>query len=149
MKSTLLLLLTFFVWPQATETPELNKKIISFCDKHMNKKVGKGECWDLAAEALNSSGAKWSPPYAFGKELNDKKDIVYPGDIIQFEKVKLVYPDESWKEFPQHTAIIYKTSGKGQYTIAEQNSNGKRFVILTDIDLNFLKKGKYTIYRPQ
>lgn len=149
MKSTLILLITLFVFPQAQEMPEVNKKIIAFCDKNMGKKVGKGECWDLAAEALNSSGAKWTPPYDFGKELNTNKEVVLSGDIIQFEKVKLVYPDGSWKEFPQHTAVIYKVIGKNHYTIAEQNSNRKRFVILSDVDMNHLKKGKYSIFRPQ
>lgn len=149
MKSILILLFTFFVWPQATEIPELNKKIIAFCDKQMGKKVGKGECWDLAAEALNSSGAKWSPPYEFGKKLNDKKDVIIPGDIIQFENVKLVYPDGSWKEFPQHTAIVYKVIEKGHYTIAEQNSNRKRYVILSDVNMNQLKRGNYSIFRPE
>lgn len=115
----------------------------------MGKKVGKGECWDLAAEALNSSGAKWSPPYEFGKKLNEKKDMIFPGDIIQFEGVKLVYPDKNWNSFPKHTAIIYKVINKREYTIAEQNSNGKRFVVLSDINLNYLEKGKYQIYRPQ
>lgn len=63
----------------------------------MGKKVGKGECWDLAAGALNEVSAKWESPYEFGNEINDKNEIVFPGDIIQFEGVKLVYPSKSWK----------------------------------------------------
>ena len=123
------------------------QKIITFCDKNKGKKVGKGECWDLAKEALDASGANWTPPYSFGKELA-KKDPVLPGDIIQFEKVRIEYPDGSWKDFPHHTAIIYTVLGTGKYMIAEQNANGKRFVLFSEIDFSYIKKGKYTIYRP-
>lgn len=129
------------------EKVSISKQIISFCDTHMGKKVGRGECWDLAKEALDYAGAEWTPPYEYGKELS-KTDAVKPGDIIQLEKVKIVYPDKSWQEIPHHTAIIYKVLSPGKYTIAEQNSNNKRFVILSDLDLNYIKKGKYSIYRP-
>lgn len=132
----------------AQETSPVAKKILAFCDANKSKKVGKGECWDLAKEALNNAGATWTPPYVFGKELG-KKDIVLPGDIIQFEKVRIEYPDGAWKDIPHHTAIIYKVAGTNKFTIAEQNANGKRFVQFSEIDLSYLKKGKYTIFRPQ
>jgi hypothetical protein len=131
------------------DTLSVSQKIVSFCDKHIGKKVGKGECWDLAKEALDFSGAKWTSPYEFGKIVSPKKDAVLPGDIIQFENVKIVYPDKSWKELPHHTAIIYKVISPGHFTIAEQNSNNKRFVVLSEIDLSYVKKGKYTIYHPE
>lgn len=132
----------------AQETSVLAKKILAFCDLNKGKKVGKGECWDLAKEALNSAGATWIPPYEFGKALT-KKDPVLPGDIIQFEKARIEYPDGAWKEIPHHTAIVYKVAETNKYTIAEQNANGKRFVQFSEIDLSYIKKGKYTIYRPQ
>ena len=132
----------------AQESSAVAKKILAFCDLNKGKKVGKGECWDLAKEALNSAGAKWTAPYDFGKALT-KKDAVLPGDIIQFEKVRIEYPDGAWKEIPHHTAIIYKVAETNKYTIAEQNANGKRFVLFSEIDLSYIKKGKYTIYRPQ
>ena len=37
----------------------LNKGIITFVNSKMNKKVGKGECWDVANEALTLVNAKW------------------------------------------------------------------------------------------
>jgi len=149
-KYTLLVLLFLFVLPslKAQEQNPVAKKILAFCDLNKGKKVGKGECWDLAKEALNNAGATWTAPYDFGKVLT-KKDIVLPGDIIQFEKVRIEYPDGAWKEIPHHTAIIYKVAETNKYTIAEQNANGKRFVQLSEIDLSYIKKGKYTIYRPQ
>jgi signal peptidase I len=123
-------------------------KVLSFCEKNMGKKVGKGECWDLAKEALDFASAEWTPPYLFGKKLT-KKELVKAGDIIQFENVKIIYPDKSWKELPHHTAIIYKVISPGKYIIAEQNANNKKMVILSEIDLNYLKKGQFTVFRPQ
>lgn len=140
--------LFFYNTTKAQEQNFVAKKIIAFCDNNKGKKVGKGECWDLAKEALNSAKATWAPPYGFGKELG-KKDEIRAGDIIQFEKVKIVYPDGAWKELPHHTAIIYKVISPGKYILAEQNSNGKRFIVFSEIDLSYVKKGKYSVYRPQ
>jgi len=143
------ILFAFFISPaKAQETSAVSKKILAFCDANKGKKVGKGECWDLAKEALNSAEANWTPPYAFGKELK-KGDAILAGDIIQFEKVTIEYPDGSWKQLPHHTAIVYKVFEGQKYIMAEQNANGKRFVIFSEIDLSYIKKGKFTVFRPQ
>ena len=146
------LLISIFVFAfslsKAQEQTPVAKKIVAYCDSNKGKKVGKGECWDLAKEALDASGATWTSPYVFGKELG-KKDPILAGDIIQFEKVKIVYPDGSWKELPHHTAIVYSVIAGTKLMIAEQNANGKRFVVFSEIDLSYVKKGKYTIFRPQ
>jgi hypothetical protein len=145
----LLSLLLVSAKAQTVLTPApVTQKILAFCERNKDKKVGKGECWDLAKEALDASGADWTAPYGFGTELK-KKEAVQAGDIIQFEKVRIEYPDGSWKELPHHTAIVYKVLAPGKFTMAEQNANGKRFVTFSELDLNYLKKGKYTIYRPR
>ncbi len=145
-------ILFIFLFSQAIiaqELPEKNKTIITFVESNKGKKVGKGECWDLAKVALDTAGATWTPPYEFGKEVSTKKETVLPGDIIQFEKVRIVYPDKSGTEIPHHTAIIYKVISPGKYMIAEQNSDSKRYVTFSEIDLNYIQKGKYAIFRPQ
>ncbi|MCX6295278.1 MAG: hypothetical protein NTX97_04275 [Bacteroidetes bacterium] len=133
---------------KAQDTGSVSKKIISFCEENKGKKVGKGECWDLAKEALNKAGAIWTPPYDFGKEIH-KKDVIQAGDIVQFENVRIEYPDGSWKELPHHTAIIFKVISPVKFIIAEQNANGKKFVVFSEIDLSYIKKGKYKLFRPQ
>lgn len=141
--------LVFIFSGAKAQTPAtVSQKIIAYCDANKGKKVGKGECWDLAKEALNASGATWTPPYDFGKVLT-KKEPAQAGDIIQFEKVKIESPDGSWKELPHHTAVVYKVLSSGKFMMAEQNANGKRFVIFSEIDLNHITKGKYTVYRPR
>jgi hypothetical protein len=57
----------------------------------MGKKIGKGECWDLAEQALKNAGAKTSndlgpveddTDYIWGQEIADVKDVE-PGYILQ------------------------------------------------------------------
>lgn len=100
MKFVLSILLLFFiskpknsgVKPLDCDTvPELNKQIIAFVKGSLNKKIGRGECWDLAAQALNKVGADWDKNYVFGKEVAYKTECVYPGDIIQFEGIEIEY----------------------------------------------------------
>ncbi len=117
----------------------------------MNKKVGHGECWDLAAEALNSAGAKWNGKFQFGRRL-EKEEPILPGDIIQFEGVKIKY-EQSNSRYTQvmkhHTGIIYSKKGQMQFEIANQNTEEHgRKVTLTNIDLDKITSGRYYIYRP-
>jgi hypothetical protein len=118
----------------------------------MNKKVGAGECWDLAAQALNSVNANWDKNFGFGKEIDVKKDCVFPGDIIQFTNVKIEYSEGNTtfnEEMAQHTAIIYKVKATGDFVMADQNTtkNGRK-VGLSPLNLKNIKKGKFQIFRP-
>ncbi len=131
--------------------PYLNNGVIDFVNFYMGKKVGRGECWDLAAEALDKVGAKWDGVYKYGKRINPKKEKVFPGDIIQFEKVKVIYYLNGVKytsKMAHHTAVIYSVIAKGKYTIAHQNTQiSGRKVGLSDLKLKDIVKGKYYIYR--
>lgn len=133
-------------------TPNINKNIITFVNSKLNKKVGRGECWDLAAQALSSSQAKWDGRYSFGTKVDYTTECVYPGDIIQFERVVVEYTiDGSWMrdEMQHHTAIIYEVQSTGNFILAHQNYNNKRKVVLTPLKMENIKKGKAVIYRPK
>lgn len=155
--SVLLLILTFSLSP--SKLPEINAKIIEFVDKNMGKKVDRGECWDLAAGALAYSNAYFDrssvkTAMIYGKELNPSKDEILSGDLIQFKNVKM-----EWKEgnrtyqsslgMPDHTAIVYKVNGSGDYEIAHQNTGewGKK-VGVNNLRLDRITKGKLKFYRP-
>lgn len=132
--------------------PELNKQIIAFVKTTLHKKVGKGECWDLAAQALNKTGASWDKNYVFGKEIATSGECIYPGDIIQFEGVEVEYEKKGtfYKEdMEHHTAIIYEVKDKGSFILAEQNTaiHGRK-VGLSPLELKNIRKGKYKIFRP-
>lgn len=139
--------------PAQTKIPELNKKIIKYVESVIGKQVDRGECWDLANQALTRTNAKWDGKYKYGKEVDPKKDEIYPGDIIQFEKVKVKYTQGNTttiESMPHHTAIVYKVLGKGQYQLAHQNTGfSGRKVGLSKLELENVVKGKMKFYRPE
>ena len=144
--------LTDFNTSYCDDTPELNKQVVDFVTANLKKKVGKGECWDLAAGALNLIGAKWNGAYVYGDVVRYKTECVYPGDIIHFNGVKVTYEVDNriyTEIMDQHTAIIYKVEGKGDYIIAHQNTafSGRK-VGLSPLNLEDITKGRFTIYRP-
>ena len=131
--------------------PALNKNIIAFVTSHLNKKVVRGECWDLAYAALNTHHAKWDGRYSYGTKVDYRSECVYPGDIIQFERVVIEYKinGETMRgEMVQHTAIIYEVQSIGNFILAHQNYNNKRKVLLTPLNMENIKRGKAVIYRP-
>ena len=132
--------------------PELNRRIIEYVESVIDKKVDRGECWDLAYQALNRFNAEWDGKFQYGKLINPKRESVLPGDIIQFKNVKIRYQitNTTYTEFmKQHTAIVYKVKRKNVFTIAHQNTEfSGRKVGLSDINLNHIVKGDVKIYRP-
>lgn len=137
--------------------PKLNVKIVEYLDTVMGKKVDRGECWDLALGALTYSGAYFdrsskSTVNIYGRRVDPKREEIFPGDLIQFEKVKV-----QWKKkyttfsesMEHHTAIVYKVNGLGDYQIAHQNTQHTgRKVGVSNFRLDRVVKGKVMIYRP-
>ena len=143
----------FLTFGQVPVAPPLNDEIIQKLTPLLNTQVGRGECWDLAEALLNGVGAKWSPPYVYGKPINPKKDDVFPGDMVQFEGLKLEYEKDGGfynESMPHHTAVIYKVVSKGVYILAHQNTaySGRK-VGTSEFRLEWIKKGKYYFYRPE
>ena len=131
--------------------PALNQQIVAFVDDNLHRKVGRGECWDLAATPLNTYRAKWNGKFTYGRLVNSQSECIYPGDIIQFENVVIETVTAGGKmveRMPQHTAIVYKVHAPGQYTIAHQNYGNSRKVILTTLNTGSITRGKAMIYRP-
>lgn len=132
----------------------LNKQVIRFVKEVMGTTVGRGECWDLAQEALDRNGADWNRPLEFGMPLDSVKDQIEPGDIIQFRSVTITerLPNGVIRRqvigMPDHTAVILSVEGKHRYLLAHQNIEGKRFVISSVVNLNAITSGRYRIYRP-
>lgn len=127
-------------------TNYLGNKIVWFAEYNFGKKVDRGECWDLVAGALNYANAKWKAPFEFGTKIDLKKTELKPGDVLQFNKVKINYPNRSIF-FPVHTAIVYKVRGK-QITLIHQNYNNKKVVDTLSVDLNRVVQGKIQAFRP-
>ena len=154
MKKKYYLFLIVFLFFSFTgeEIPKLNKRIVDYVQTVIGKQVDRGECWDLAYQALNRNNAEWDGQFKYGKRLNPDKDRIFPGDIIQFKNVKISYSigQMIYKEqMDQHTAIIYKVKGKNIFDIAHQNNSfSGRKVGVSTLDLKNIVRGKIFIYRP-
>lgn len=154
MKTSILFIL-FIFWKSSI--PDLNSKVIEFVDSVIGKQVDRGECWDLAAAALDHAGAyldrsNFKNIDVFGKVLNLKKDTIYPGDIIQIENVKLEYSKGNGiytETMPHHTAIVYEVLSTNHFKIAHQNTSfSGRKVGISELNMDHVKKGKIIFYRP-
>jgi hypothetical protein len=145
---------TLFAQPTVAQPgiPILNEQIIAYVNTKLKKKVGRGECWDLAAEALNQVGATWDGNLGFGQVVDPKTAVIYPGDIIQFEKVQVKYTVGNANfsaSYPHHTAIVYKVLADGSYEIAQQNTSETGLKVgIGKLDLKTVTKGQLTFFRP-
>jgi hypothetical protein len=142
----------FFLFSSFTigeDLPPVNKKILEYCNLNMGKQIDRGECWDLLRFALDYAKADWSAPLDFGEPLNHKTEEILPGDIVKFKNVKFVYPNGSTMTMSHHFAIVYEVDAEGKYTLIHQNVNGARYLKTNEIDLNYMKKGKISFFRPK
>ncbi len=137
---------------QCDSIPDLNKLIVKLAESKLKKKVGRGECWDLAQYVLNESGANWDRNMNFGKVLA-KNECVMPGDIIQFEKVKVKFTNDEGtftEAMPHHTAIVYAVKSKDEVELIHQNTSYTGMKVgISGLKFSTIISGKYTIYRPQ
>ncbi len=135
--------------PKDLKELNINDKIIEYVKSVEGKLVGRGECWDLAAQALNFAKADWRSPLDYGIPLNWEKDEIKPGDIIQMRSVRLTYKNRfEYYGNPDHTSIVYKVLGKKEFIVAQQNASGKRYVTIDKFDLSFMSSGWIQFYRP-
>lgn len=123
----------------AQTSASLGEKVLQFATSKLNTKVGRGECWDLAEQALKVASAKTSNDYGKVKADSDyvwglKVELasVQAGDIIQFRNYKVTLTkttetsegiDTQSKEIerPHHTAIVEKLNKDGSIQVIEQN----------------------------
>ncbi len=126
------------------QLPEVNQSVVDYCEKAMGTKVARGQCWDLAKLALNFAEADWEPPYIYGELIDPEKDEILPGDIIQFEGVKLSNRDSYY----HHTAIVLEALAEGKYVMAHQNFAGVEKVTTRELDLSQFEEGTIEFYRP-
>ncbi len=132
--------------------PAANAAVLAYVDRHMGKRVGTGQCWDLIAAALKEAGATWDGRYRFGRLVDPAVEAVLPGDIIQFEGVLVEHTEGSTRfqeRMGHHTAIVFAVIAPGQVELAHQNFGPSvKRVGRTALDLAHIVKGEYLIYRP-
>jgi hypothetical protein len=135
------------------DTPALNQRIVDLASAELNKKVGTGECWDLAKMVLDETGAKWDGYEEYGELINYKSECIYAGDIIQFKNVKITWEEGKYtyeEEMKHHTAIVHEVKEDGNIVLIHQNTGEHgRKVGTTLFRINEMKRGKIMVYRPQ
>jgi hypothetical protein len=135
---------------QCEEAFPINNSIMEFIELNMGKKIGRGECWDVAKGALDFAEATLVDVYEFGRLL-EKNECIYPGDIIQFENVKTELSEEgviNYQNFPHHTAIVYETTTQDDIVLAHQNVDGKRKLTTSKFVFSSVTEGELKVYRP-
>jgi hypothetical protein len=133
--------------------PVLNRKVLEYVESVIGEQVDRGECWDLAYQALNRAEAKWDGRYKYGREFNPKRAEVYPGDLIQFRNVKVRYREGNTiytETMAHHTAIVYRILDDGALKLAHQNTGfSGRTVGISRFDPGTVVSGRMWFYRPQ
>lgn len=124
--------------PRRRRSP--TSRIVAFPRHRRGQRVGNGECFALADQALANAGAKSAADFG---AITPEADYVWgtsisladvrPGDIIQFRNYrydrdvqtrtsKEITTVEDFQERPHHTAIVERVDGGGALTVLEQNS---------------------------
>jgi hypothetical protein len=153
MTAVIILFLPLLVAAQE-QLPPLNQKVIDYVETTIGDQVNRGECWDLAYEALERHNAVWDKQYKYGKLYNPKKETVYPGDFIQFKDVEVQYRKGNTiftETMAHHTAVVFRVIDQKNkvFELAHQNTNfSGRKVGLSELDLRNITRGKLMFYRP-
>jgi hypothetical protein len=175
MRPPLLLAVALLVPAVGRADDKINEKIAAFCKENLNKKVGDGDCYDLAKYALAAAGAKpefkyknhpAKGDYVWGEEVvrlevkGGKQDLtgklkeIKAGDVIQFRDTKFGGPKASGKgtyslAFSHHTAVVSEVKNGGKtLAILHQNMGGKKEVLAGSLTLEHLTEGWIRVYRP-
>lgn len=144
-------LLSYSITPD-DDLPPLNRKVLEYVESVLGEQVHRGECWDLANQALLLIDAKWDGRYKYGEEYNPRRTAVLPGDLIQFKNVKVRYREGNTiytESMDHHTAIVYRVLEDGTLELAHQNTTfSGRTVGISKLDLKTVISGRMWFYRP-
>ena len=120
--------------------PDVRTGVHAYALSQFGAKVGNGECWTLANEAVRSAGGQ--PPssadlYNWGTAI--PLGQLARGDIIQFSSysVRIEQTNGSWQEFtrgaPRHTAIVETVRPNGEVVVLEANVDATQVVRRTTL----------------
>lgn len=121
--------------------PSMADRIVGFSRQRRGERVGNGQCFALADQALRNAGARSAAEYG---EVTPGADYVWgapvslselrPGDVIQLRDYRYDRTIETknadgsgssttdFREHPHHTAIVERIDGTGAVTVLDQNA---------------------------
>jgi hypothetical protein len=154
----------------AASQSQTNARLLNFCRAYLGRKLGNGQCSELAVYGLPAararldfnnlwgstvcqfSGVNGSPTVNIPGGKRGQKPDIRPGDLIQYEGVKFEKHWEggySFKEYPHHTSVIEHVSRDGlTLTVLEQNVGGTQYVLRTKLFMPELTAGTMRVTRP-
>ncbi|MEO8615712.1 MAG: hypothetical protein ABI600_11270 [Luteolibacter sp.] len=124
--------------------------MVAFCRMNHGKKVGDGQCWALANEAMKAAG-KSRPGRdmrVWGRVVNPANEQIRPGDVLEFENARFRESRMTIITGSHHTAVVMTPERNGKFTVAEQNFWGNKRVSFREMSLRTWVAGKMTIFRP-
>jgi len=126
------------------------KPVVAFCRTHQGKKVGDGQCWALADEAMKSAGKSrpGSDMRVWGRVVDPAWESVLAGDIIEFENARFRDARMTVITGSHHTAVVMTDESAGNFVVAEQNFGGGKRVSFREMSLKTQVSGKVVVYRP-
>ncbi len=176
MRSLFPLVVVAVFLPAAVRADDkINARIAEFCKENLNKKVGDGDCYDLAQHALAAAGARPEfkyknypnkGDYVWGEQLvllevesgkqklTGKLKDIQAGDVIQFRDTKFAGKKANGKgtytlAFSHHTAVVGEAEAGGKVVkIYHQNMGGKKETLPGALTLEHLSEGWIRVYRP-
>lgn len=159
---------------RANEKKRYSESIASWSESQMGRKVGNGECWTLANEALkaiaeecksrNQEPCMASQMLIHGHilytyiPLESRKPVpaggileagVARGDIIQILKARFELRNGGWQTAgePDHTAVVTGIDRDGTVQVVQQNVGGKKIVMRGSYDMAEMVSGEVRIFR--
>ncbi len=148
---------------------DIDRAMTSFLQTKIGKRVAGGASSHLAAEALRVGGGEFVPSdlgadspgagdrvwgdlitliTANGNDWSDSNPDAAskPGDVIQYGRAR--FDDANFGE--RHTSIVAGVDDNGRPNqVYQQNVDGNRTVIVSDLDVRALTSGWLRIYRPK
>jgi hypothetical protein len=116
------------------------RTIVGFASRRSGSRVGDGECFALADQALRSAGAKSASDYGtitpdgdYTWGVSVTLSDLQPGDVIQFrdysyertvvtQRSDATTTETTTEGRPHHTAIVQSVDRDGAVRVLEQNS---------------------------
>ena len=101
---------------------------------------------------MDETDSEWDGFETFGNIVDADSDCLFPGDIIQFTKIKITYEEGGFtynESMYHHTAIIKEVKSDNELVIIHQNSaqHGRK-VGDGILRLDSVTSGKLTFFRP-
>lgn len=130
------------------------ERVARWSEDQRGIRVGDGECWTLAAEAVKKAGAMPAQNYVFGAVILKQVDSevvssagpMMRGDIAQFTSAKFASRTGRSETGPHHTAVVTDVDDSIIHVV-EQNVGGSA-VQPGRYDLAEMTSGTIEIYRP-